>query len=219
MKMTQFLRGAAAAVLVAAGSAQAASIFIDFDVDASGHPITAPSAFDNASPLRNTYAAWGVHFSGPAAGEGGAILNASTFTSHALSGSNFLAFSAVAPGFVAPETITFDSLMSTVSISASPLSHPMTFTLQALNSSGAVVDTQSLLLTGAGYGQLSVSSSADIHAVVFSVSGAGFNAYVADNLSASTSPVPEPSTALLAALGCGALALRRRAACKAVPPG
>jgi hypothetical protein len=219
MKPSHLLHGAVAGFLLAAGPARAASIFIDFDVDTTGHPITAPADFDHASSLRNTYAAWGVHFSGPGVGQGGAILNASTFTSHALSGSNFLAFSAVAPGFVAPETITFDSLMSTVSISASPLSHPMTFTLQALNTSGAVVDTQSLLLTGAGYGQLSVSSSADIHAVVFSVSGSGFNAYVADNLSAATSPVPEPSVALLAALGGGLLAWRRPAATKSAPPG
>jgi len=193
--------------IAVAGPARAADVFIDFDVTPSGTAISAPTAFDNASSLRNTYAAWGVHFSGPQAGEGGAILNSSSFTSRALSGANFLAFSAIAPGFVGPETIRFDTAMSVVSISASALSHPMTFTMQALDAGGAVVDTASLALSGAGYGALSVNSSANIRAVVLSASGAGTNAYVFDNLFAST--VPEPPSALLAALGLGLIAWRR----------
>jgi MYXO-CTERM domain-containing protein len=193
--------------LAVAGPGVAADLFIDFDVNPGGTAISAPTAFDNASPLRNTYATWGVHFSGPQAGEGGAILNASSFTSPALSGVNFLAFSAVEPGFAGPETIRFDTPMSVVSISASALSHPMTFTMQALDGSGAVVDTASLALSGAGYGALSVNSSADIRAVVLSVRGAGTNAYVFDNLFVST--VPEPPSALLAALGLGLIGWRR----------
>lgn len=209
--MTRFLGSLAAlAAAVAAAPAMAASVFIDFDTNPSGQPINAPAAFDNASPLRNTFAAWGVHFSGAQPGQGGAILNASSFTSHALSGGNFLAFSAIAPGFVAPETISFDTAMAAVSISASALSHPMTFTMQAFTAGGSLVDSASLALGGPGYGLLSVGSpAADIRKVVLSVSGAGFNAYVFDNLSASTAPVPEPSAALLFALGGGLVAWRR----------
>jgi len=201
----------AVSAAAATGPALAGSVFIDFDTNPSGVAIDAPTTFDSASPLRNTYAAWGVHFSGPAADEGGAILNASSFTSPALSGANFLAFSALAPGFVGPDTIRFDTAMSAVSLSASALSHPMTFTLQALDAGGMVVDSASLALSGAGYGVLSVGSAGDIRAVVLSVSGAGTNAFVFDNLWASTSPVPEPPAVLLAALGLGVIARRRAA--------
>lgn len=195
---------------VGAAPAVAASIFIDFDVNTSGAAINAPTTFDNANPLRNTYAAWGVHFSGPSSGEGGAILNSSSFTTKALSGANFLAFSAVAPGFVAPETIGFDTAMSSVSISASALSHPMVFTMQGLDAGGSVIVHTSLALSGAGYGTLTVNSTTtEIRSVVLSVSGAGTNAYVFDNLAASAAPVPEPAPALLFTLGGFVMGWRR----------
>jgi hypothetical protein len=178
-------------------------------VDANGNPIAAPTTFDNASPLGNAYSKLGVVFSGPGLDQGGAILNSSSFTSPALSGSNFLAFSAIAPGFVTPETITFNTPMSFVSIYASSLSHSMTFKMEAFNASGSSLDSQTLTLSSAGYTQLSVQSPGNIKSVVLTVTNAGPNAYVFDDFTASSTSVPEPSSLLLVACG-GFLAYRRR---------
>ncbi len=172
------------ALCVATASARATDIHIDFDKKAINQPISAPALFDSASPLTNLYAPLGVHFAGPAAEQGGAILNDSTFTMDALSGHNFLAFSAVAGEFVAPETITFDVPMSFVSIHASGLFHPFTFTMQAFDQGGVLLDT-STITTGI-FGTLSVVSCSKIKKVVLTVPNAGLNSFVFDDLFAST---------------------------------
>jgi hypothetical protein len=179
---------AAAVFLISACSAQA--LFINFDTDAYGNAITAPGLFDLTSPLTELYAPLGVHFSGPIGGSGGAILNQSgNFGVPALSGENFLAFnrqSDVAYS-VDPETITFDTPMTSVSIFAAGGTQSDIFTMQAFGAGGLLLDNASV--TTQGYAQLSVSSLAGIQWVVLSESGAPY--FVYDDLSAT--PVPEPA--------------------------
>ena len=172
-------------VVMGCGAARA-DISINFEVDASGQPISAPAAFDNAGPLRDAYAAWGVHFSGPTSAQGGAVLNDSTFALPARSGHNMLALSGIEPAeFGGPETISFDSPVYLVSIYASGIGHPYTFTMQAFDAGGTLLDSTSLLT--AGFGRLTVSSSTGIRRVVLSAPSAGVNTYVYDDLFASTS--------------------------------
>jgi len=178
--------------LLAIGCASA-DIVINFDVNPNGQAIAAPAAFDSAGPLHNTYAAFGVHFSGPSSNQGGALLNSSSFVSHARSGFNFLAFSAVESNqFVGPETISFDSPVLAVSIYACSLGHPLTFTMQAFNAAGELVDSDSINAVGTGYNLLSVASDAGIRSVVLASPGAGFNAFVFDDLLATRPPVDCP---------------------------
>jgi hypothetical protein len=103
----------------APGGASAATRTINFD------DFTAPTLFaDTAGPVKERYAALGVHFAGPAANDGGTVLNVSTFAVTGESVPNALAFntgasySAGAGGGVArgPETITFDTPIYSASI-------------------------------------------------------------------------------------------------------
>jgi hypothetical protein len=95
---------------------------IDFDHDVDGNTILAPSLFAATNPLREIYAAKGVHFSGQNVLDGGAILDQdSNFGIGAHSGRNFLAFNRplhMANGGLAtdPETIQFDTPPTDVSI-------------------------------------------------------------------------------------------------------
>ena len=91
---------------------------IDFDDSAE------PCGFSETTALRNKYSAQGVVFSGPAALDGGAILNECSFfavTGH--SPPNFLAFNI--NGFMfdggiprGPETLVFDPPVSYVQVNA-----------------------------------------------------------------------------------------------------
>ena len=196
----------AAGLVTSAGAASAGVVAINFDVNAVGNPINAPATFDAGNPLTNLYAPLGVTFSGPAEG-GGDILNDSTFTTKARSGSNFLAFS----GGSTAETITFSSLMGSVSIFASSLSHAMTFTMQAFGAGGAQLGTATYVAsvgspTFGGYSELALSSGAGIKSVRLSVSNnPSVGAYVFDDLSATTlgAAVPEPAAWGLMILGFG----------------
>jgi hypothetical protein len=188
-------------LLVALSPLHAATFTIDFDVNAVGQAISAPSIFDNASPLRNLYSPLGVHFNGPTVDSGGYILNDSTFTTPARSGSNFLAFSA----YTGPETVTFDSPMSFVSVYACGLGHTYSFTLQAFDVAGNLLDTNTL--STSGYSQLSVSSAGAIRKVTLAAPTAGVNSYVFDDLFVTS--VPEPSKMAIWAVG-GVLSVVRR---------
>jgi Bacterial Ig domain len=95
----------------------AATRTINFD------DITAPTLFVDTSPAAEQYASLGVHFAGPAANDGGAILNISSFTVTGESPPNALAFNTGATytgGGVprGPETITFDTPIHSASIRA-----------------------------------------------------------------------------------------------------
>ncbi|MFO0827289.1 MAG: hypothetical protein U0572_03980 [Phycisphaerales bacterium] len=189
MKSHHATMSGAACVLALMSSALADSITISFDVDAAGHPLIAPALFDEASPMTETYAPLGIHFKGPGVEQGGTILNDSTFTIDAHSGSNFLAFSAAEGGpFVTPETITFDSPKSAVSIFASGISQLRTFTMQAFAANGTLLDSDTIAT--AGWKQLSVASPAGIKSVVLTVANPGLNPYLFDDLVASTADAP-----------------------------
>src|SRR5688572_24478371 len=61
--------------LLTAFTLPADGIVINFDVDAGGNTINAPSLFSNTSPLTELYAPFGIHFSSGASPNSGAILN------------------------------------------------------------------------------------------------------------------------------------------------
>jgi hypothetical protein len=199
------ITAAVAAALCAVGVAQA-DITINFDMDANGQPIAAPAAFDSASQLRNLYAPLGVHFSGPTSTQGGAILNDSTFALPARSRFNLLALTGIeASEFSGPETISFDMPVFLVSIYASGIGHPYTFTMDAFDAGGGLVGTNSV--TTAGFSQLSVASASGIRSVRLSAPSAGINTYVYDDLFASTVPAP---ASIVLLTGGGVFLLRRR---------
>jgi hypothetical protein len=94
------------------GGALAATRTINFD------DVTAPGLFNDTEPLTDRYAGLGVTFAGPAAGEGGAILNESGgFGVSGHSAPNFLAFNngTYAKG---PETISFATPIHSATIKA-----------------------------------------------------------------------------------------------------
>jgi hypothetical protein len=188
-------------------SAGAALVSISFDTTASGNPLVAPGTFDAGSPLTNAYSTLGVRFSGPVVDVGGYILNDGNFTTKARSGSNFLAFSGSSSG---PETVTFTSPMSYVSIYGSCLSHSMTFRMEAFNASWVSLGFVSVAASGAGYFPLSLSSNGDIKSVAISAPTAGLNAWVLDDLVASTTAIPEPGGAVAVGPVVGLLLRRRR---------
>jgi hypothetical protein len=181
-----------------------AQISIDFDADASGNPITAPAAFYLTGPLTTLYAPMGVTFGG-----GGAILSGSgSFGVLPLSGDNVLAFNpeTYATG---PETITFDTRMSSVSIFAGNAINGEQFTMQAYGGTGnSLVDSETVTASAGTWEQLNVDSSAGISSVVLSANG-GAASWIYDNLSAT--PAPEPSFSAFSAAGFIGFLVYRRA--------
>src|SRR5712692_2254331 len=88
---TERVLGAAALgfLIFAGGAAKAASVTVNFDVLPDGTPFMARSTFAApAGPLREEWAADGVHFLG-----GGGVLTGN-FGVYGISGLNFLAFNA-----------------------------------------------------------------------------------------------------------------------------
>jgi hypothetical protein len=145
---------------------------IDFDSDAAGNPLAAPCVFRDADTLNEQYAPMGVHFSGGAVEQGGAILNqCSSFQINAHSGTNFLAFNRNArtrtgDRATEPLAITFDSPVPSVSIYAAGGFAEQAFRLDAFGSHNRLLDT-SLALTQ-GYQKLAVGSADGITKVVLS---------------------------------------------------
>jgi hypothetical protein len=189
------------------GSARAG--FINFDVDAAGNPITAPTTFAAATALNEPYASLGVHFSGPGGNNGGAILNDANFAVKALSGHNFLAFDRTAPLAnggtpTDPETITFDALQSEVSISVTPQTTTASqFRLAAFGEGGTLIGSNTVIF-GEGFGvyqSLRVISPEGIRRVTLTQTlPNGSPSFTYDNFT-FTSVVPEPSTLALLTLG------------------
>jgi hypothetical protein len=155
---------AVAATSVATASAGAQTTTITFDTDASGAPLSAPCLFVQTAPLTDLYASLGVHFSGPSAGTGGAILNdCGNFPITPRSGTNFLAFNPVASYGDDPETLSFDVPQRTVTIFGALTE----FTMVAFRGS-TEVDTAIATAPPGGYTELSVTSTQGIDRVVLS---------------------------------------------------
>jgi len=184
-------------------------------VGAPGNAVTidfegtgAPVLFVDATALRSL---GGVTFSGPDVNDGGAILNqAGGFGVDARSGTDFLAFnngSQLSDGGVprAPETLSFTTAVSFVSIWASDGNGPADVTFEAFDSANALVASDALTVQPGIWQELSVAGT-DIRSVVISISGAvGIATF--DDL--TYVPVPEPGTALLLSMGLAGFGLRR----------
>ena len=174
---------------------------------------TQPNAFSAANPLREEYAGQGVHFSGPTALGGGAILNVGgNFGVNPLSGDHFLGFNPSATMLnsgipTGPETVQFDFEVGSVSLFAGS-GTASSFTLTAYNASNSVVATDSQSSAAGAYASLAVSG-AGITRVTFEQTAGSF--WVVDNLTFET--VPEASTTgVLGLAGLGLLVRRRRTA-------
>lgn len=197
--------------LSGATASTARAVTINFDTDAAGNPLTAPSLFADADPLTTLYASLGVVFAGPAPGDGGAILDeSSSFGVTARSGSNFLAFNREATMQnggtpTGPETLTFSTPVSSVSIYGAGGSNVDTFTMTAFDNLGVVIDTDTV--SSQQFAQIEVSAGGPgISSVVLTENGDPF--FVYDDLSFIF--VPEPASGLVFTAACGLLVGRRR---------
>lgn len=215
-----------ALLLAAAPAAHAQTVFINFDTDANGNPLTAPSSFGNAAPLTTAYSSLGVTFSGPAPEQGGAILNDASFNPKARSGSNFLAFNRNSDAGYAqdPETLSFSSNVSSVSIYAAGAGGAPgvsnAFTIQAFDVSNNAIASSSSTNVAGSYTLLNVVGTG-IRSVRLT-STAGSDAFVYDDLtfvqSNAAGAAPEPSTlpllgmGIISGIGTLGMARRRKAA-------
>lgn len=196
---------------------------ITFDTDAFGNPLAAPALFLETTALRDLYAPLGVHFLGPSALDGGAILNASGgFGVPALSGSNFLAFNTtavMADGGIArgPETVLFDEAQFEVSFMLAGGFLNETFVLSVYDETDqllgsqehTVFDWRQIRFQIAGIRKLVIAPKFSPRSFV--IEDLYFDAFVGPGLT-----VPEPASGVLLAIGAGVgvaitLSARRRA--------
>jgi len=199
--------------VLACGAARANAVVINFDVDANGNPITAPTGFLSQQPLRNEYASLGVSFSGPSSTDGGAILEqGANFGVPARSFPNFLAFNraaTMANGGLArdPETLTFSGPVGSVSIWASGGSSSTAFRMEAFTSGGIGVGSSTVNSPSGGYAQLIINNPTQPIGRVTLTEVGGDDSFVYDDLEFAI--IPEPASAGIL-LGASVLALRRR---------
>lgn len=128
-------------------------------------------------PLRDEYAAYGVHFRGATATTGGAILHqCSNFGVSPRSGVHFLAFNSSTYAS-APERVHFDALQSRVRLHVANGNHEPTdaarFRLIAKRN-GTVRAVTEVTTTNRGYVELRVGARAGIDTVVLRSPEAGF---------------------------------------------
>jgi hypothetical protein len=197
----------------------AQAVVINFDTDADGNPITAPSFFIDSTVLTDLYAPLGINFSGSGQLNGGSVLDQlGNFGVNALSGSNFLAFNrdaVVLNGSIPtdPEIISFSEPIANFSVFASGGFESTSFQLQAFDINNSLLGTNTIATAVGEWEKLRFSSSlGNISQVVLTEIG-GDNNFVYDNLSfqSTTEPVPEPLT-ILSSLTAGAfgVAFRRK---------
>jgi hypothetical protein len=229
LQRTRILTAVLGLVVLATGQpARGGSILINFDTDAFGNALDAPTDFFSTTALNELYAPLGIHFSGPSANDGGAILNAGAvpgppedsnspggpplpdFGVFAHSGTNVLAFNrgavfssdTEANGGVPrdPETISFDKAVHQVSIFAAGGFTTSTFTMNGYNSSGNLTVTTSI--TTQDWSQLVLNSTVPIQSVMLietSTDANLGNLFIYDDLRVGA--VPEPSSLILLVLG------------------
>jgi hypothetical protein len=144
-------------------------VFIDFD------DMTAPCIFAQTGPLGNEYLALGVSFSGPAPGDGAAVLNeCGGFGVSGHSSPNFLATncnSSMQNGGTpwGPETLTFtDTVSSCSALVGGASAAGQTLSMDAYTAGGALVDSDTVVLQA--YMQL------------ISVAGTGIKTVVVGNI-------------------------------------
>jgi hypothetical protein len=201
--------GATFVAMGTVGTAQAATV-VNFDTDANGNPISAPSGFVATSPLADLYASQGVRFRGLNSATGGAILDqGGNFGVNARSGTNFLAFNRSTYA-TDPESIIFDTLLTSLSIFAGSRYND-SFTLTAFDINDVQIGVSSVLVNAGTYEELSFSSLlGNIKRVSLSANSAPD--FVFDDL-AFEPATPIPTPALLPGLiGMGIAILRRRKA-------
>jgi hypothetical protein len=135
--------------------------------------VGAPTLFNDTAPLTTLYTPQGVTFSGPTAGQGGAILNVSTFSISGHTAPNGLAFNTSTYG-IDPETLTFDPPVALVRFAAGGGSGA--FSVTAFDSAMVMVDSAAVTVTPAM--QNVELSAASISRVVID----GPAVFVVDNL-------------------------------------
>lgn len=170
------------AILGLSASLTAQTVVIDFE--GTG----APTTFASTQAVSNEYASLGVLFSGPAPGDGGAILNqGGGFGIPARSGTDFLCFNEIAsyptgntPG--GPETLTFTtSTASQVSVWVSGGSQATTFQMTGFRQGSPVANVSTSSGT-ATWSELLLTDALGFDVVVIEETGGDF-AWVIDDVS------------------------------------
>jgi hypothetical protein len=154
--------------------------FITFDTG------TSPCGFAATKPLRDEYAGLGVHFYGPTASSGGAVLNqCANFGVSARTGEEFLAFN-TATYAVTPERIRFDALQKSVQIYVANGrgAGQSTFTLVGWRGRNIVART-STTTTVTGWLLIRIAAAAGMDKVVLKAKTPD-GAFVADDLQYTT---------------------------------
>jgi hypothetical protein len=191
MKARSLVSSSAAALLalgtvvMPTGSAEAAVTVLDFDYGPAGEPC----AFADVGPLREKYAGFGIHFSGPNATDGGAIQDTcGNWGVEPRSGLRFLAFASdgqLGNGGVArwPEKISFDSVKRVVQIYVSQSGFSVgdaTFTMVGKRA-GKVIRTATVDTSTSDWVRLRVQARNGFSRVVLRASDPD-DAWLADDL-------------------------------------
>jgi len=165
---------------------KASDVTINFDVDAYGNPISAPSVISATGPQATIPGLQGLEFEGDGS-QGGEVVNAVYAGVAAHSGSNVLGFNRSYERSD-PELIIFSQPMSQVSIYVSTGYWSFAWTMQALDANDNVLDKETATPPSEGYAPLTVSSTNGIALVLLTCSlpsndGWGSVTFVCDDLS------------------------------------